>query len=177
MEIFTIGHSTRSFEEFLELLELNSVAQVADVRSSPSSHRHPQFNQSELETALRRAGITYRWFKGLGGFRRPIPGFVSPNTAWTSPGFRSYADYTLTPEFEAALEEFIGYARAGRTAIMCAEALWWRCHRRLISDALLTRGIRVLHISGPKPALAEHELPRFALEQEGKLIYPAGRED
>jgi hypothetical protein len=136
--IYTIGHSTRSAEEFLELLQPAGVTLVADVRAFPSSRRHPQFNGPALAEYLRGAGIGYRHLPGLGGRRSPVP--VSPNGGWHETAFQGYADHMATPEFQRALADLEAPSRETPTAIMCAEAVWWRCHRRLIADALVVRG-------------------------------------
>jgi uncharacterized protein (DUF488 family) len=167
--IFTIGHSTHPIEEFLALLGQHRIALLADVRSFPSSRRWPQFNQAELAKSLERAGVEYRWMKALGGRRHGVaPG--SPHRAWTHPAFRSYADYADTDEFAAALEELCAAARECRLAYMCSEGLWWRCHRRIISDHLAARGWSVEHIM-PDGKLRTHELASFARIADGRLIY------
>jgi uncharacterized protein (DUF488 family) len=167
--VYTIGHSTHSIEVFLELLRRHQIAQLADVRTVPRSRRHPHFEQERLAEALAAAGIVYRHFPGLGGLRRPRPD--SANTAWRHEGFRGYADHMQSGEFKAALLEFEALARIGRTVAMCAESVWWQCHRRLLADALLVRSVPVLHIltaGAPKP----HELSEFAREHDGGVIYP-----
>jgi uncharacterized protein (DUF488 family) len=170
--ILTIGHSTRSLDEFLGLLRAHHVAQLADIRTMPRSRRHPQFDVEALDSSLPAAGIPYRHFPGLGGLRKPRPD--SPNTAWRHPSFRGYADYMLTPAFERALEDLIAFAdenHAGPTAIMCAEAVWWQCHRQLTSDALVARGVGVRHILSADPA-KPHTLTEFARVAEGRVRYP-----
>lgn len=167
--IYTIGHSTHPVERFLELLSANRIAALLDVRSFPSSRRWPQFNQGEMSHAIERAGIEYRWLKSLGGRCHQVTS-DSPHSAWTTPGFRSYADYAETPEFEAGLAELIQLARAKRTAYMCSEGLWWRCHRRIISDHLVLGGWTVVHIL-PDGKRSPHRLPRFAHVQAGRIIY------
>ena len=147
-EIWTIGHSTRDFDKFAGLLAESSIALVADVRQFPGSKRYPQFGREALEEALGRVGIGYRHFGDLGGRRSArTPG--SPNTAWRVEAFNAYADYMATPPFLAALDALIGGAATSRTAIMCSEAVPWRCHRRLIADALHVRGWTVRDIMGP----------------------------
>ncbi len=167
--IHTVGHSTHPLERFLELLGANRIAALADVRSFPSSRRWPQFNQDELSRAMECAGIEYRWMKSLGGRRHQVTP-DSPHTAWTTPAFRSYADYAETAEFEAGLAELIELARAKPAAYMCSEGLWWRCHRRIISDHLTLRGWTVVHIL-PDGKLSPHQLPRFARVADGRIIY------
>lgn len=172
--IYTIGHSTRSAEEFLELLQPAGVTLVADVRAFPSSRRHPQFNGPALAEYLRGAGIGYRHLPGLGGRRSPVPG--SPNGGWHETAFQGYADHMATPEFQRALADLETAARETPTAIMCAEAVWWRCHRRLIADALVVRGWTVEHLGiGDGPA--GHELTEFAVTGPGRaLTYPPAQE-
>lgn len=167
--IYTIGHSTHTADRFLELLREHGVRQLADVRLIPKSARHPHFARERLAPFLEANGIGYRHFADLGGHRRPRPD--SPNTAWRVEAFRGYADHMATEPFRRAVEALLGFADAGRTAVMCAEAVWWRCHRRLLSDALLVRGVPVRHIlssADPKP----HELSEFARERDGGVIYP-----
>jgi uncharacterized protein (DUF488 family) len=167
--IFTVGHSTHPIEEFLALLSQHEIKMLADVRSYPSSRKWPHFNQEELSTALERSSIEYRWLKSLGG-RRHSKDAASPHTAWQIPAFRSYADYADGDDFRAGLEELISLAEQKCVAYMCSEGLWWRCHRRIISDHLLVRGWTVMHIM-PTGKLTEHALPDFARIVENRLIY------
>lgn len=168
--IFTVGHSTRSSEELLALLGDAGAELVADVRAFPSSRRHPQFNQGALAAWLGEAGIAYRHMPGLGGRRSPVPG--SENGGWREVAFQGYADHMRSPEFQDALAELEAAARATPTAIMCAEAVWWRCHRRLIADALVARGWRVEHL-GSGSAPTGHELTEFAIVgPDGTVTYP-----
>jgi len=177
--VYTIGHSTRSLDELLALLHAHGITQLADVRTVPGSRRHPHFGGDALSRSLPAARITYRHFPGLGGLRKPKPD--SPNSAWRHEGFRGYADYMGTADFERALDEFLDFAgtafsdQAGsdgpRAAIMCAEAVWWRCHRQLIADALVARGIEVRHIMTAASAPA-HTLTDFARVVDGKVTYP-----
>ena len=166
--IFTIGHSTRPLEEFIGLLKREGVTHLADVRAFPVSRRHPHFNRELLDPALASAGVAYTHFPALGGRRKTRPD--SRNTAWRNDGFRGYADYMETPEFGAALDSLIAAADSP-TAVMCAEAVPWRCHRTLIADALTARGIDVLHImdAGAKP----HSLTAFARIENGGVRYDA----
>lgn len=167
--IHTIGHSTRSADEFLRLLKVHGIMQLADIRTLPRSRRHPQFNREPLETWLAAKGITYRHFVALGGLRKPRRDSV--NTAWRSAGFRGYADHMQTGEFREGVDALLAFGAAGPTCVMCAEAVWWECHRRLLSDSLLVRGVPVCHILGeaePKP----HERSGFAREVGGQLTYP-----
>ena len=167
--IFTIGHSTHPIEEFLALLSQQEILALADVRSYPSSKRWPQFNQDELQRAIERAGIQYRWLKSLGG-RRKSKDSESVHTAWQIPAFRAYADYADSDDFRAGLDELIALAEQKRAAYMCSEGLWWRCHRRIISDHLVMRGWTVMHIM-PTGKLVEHALPDFARVENGRIIY------
>lgn len=170
--IRTIGHSTRSADELVALLEGAGVAQLADVRSTPRSRRHPQFNRETLAARLQPAGIAYVHFPGLGGRRRPRPD--SGNLAWRDTGFRGYADYMQTPEFAADVQTLIERAGQRPTAIMCAEAVPWRCHRSLIADALTARGIPVEHILGSGRAQL-HALTRWARVEGTTVTYPAAQ--
>lgn len=171
--IYTIGHSTRTIEQFIALLRENGVELLVDVRRFPGSRRHPQFGSAALAASLAAAGIGYAHAEPLGGRRGGDADPSSPNTAWRNAAFRAYADYMATPPFRAALERLVALSRERRTVIMCAEAVPWRCHRRLITDALLARGIPVADITGPggpAPArLSEHALPR----PDGTVVYPA----
>jgi len=167
--IWTIGHSTRPIEEFIAMLTAHRVQKLVDVRTVPRSRHVPQFNKDALPKPLRAAGIHYLHMPSLGGLRRPRPD--SPNSGWRNAGFRGYADYMQTPEFEAALEELIRQARQQRIAIMCAEAVPWRCHRSLIADALSLRGIPVEHIMNAASARA-HALTQFAKVDGFKITYP-----
>lgn len=174
--IYTVGHSTRSAEELLALLEEGGVRLLADVRAFPSSRRHPQFNRGALAEWLPKAGIEYLHLPGLGGRRTPAPD--SPNTGWRELAFRGYADHMRSEEFGTALAELEGAGRGAPTAIMCAEAVWWRCHRRLIADALLVRGWRVEHL-GIGEGRAVHELPAFAVVDPATatITYPPAQLD
>jgi uncharacterized protein (DUF488 family) len=167
--IFTIGHSTHPIERFLELLGEHRIVIIADVRSFPSSKRWPQFNQAEFSASLERVGIEYRWMQQLGG-RRHSKRKDSPHTAWELPAFRSYADYTDSADFAASLTELTDAATSGRTAYMCSEGLWWRCHRRIISDYLAVRGWAVEHIM-PDGKLKRHVIASFARVVDGRIVY------
>jgi uncharacterized protein (DUF488 family) len=167
--IFTIGHSTRALDEFIALLRAHGVEQLADVRTIPRSRRHPQFSKEALSVSLPGAGIAYRHFAELGGLRKPRAD--STNTAWHHEGFRGYADYMETPAFSRALDELMRWSQDATSAVMCAEAVWWQCHRRLLADALVARGLDVRHITTERSA-PPHELTEFA-RVDGQLVrYP-----
>jgi uncharacterized protein (DUF488 family) len=169
-EILTVGHSNHDEREFLELLRGAGVELLADVRANPRS-RYPQFNRSALAGTMKAAGIGYAPLGAeLGGRREPRPNSV--NTALEEGPFRGYADHMASGEFEAGLDFLQELARARRTAVMCAEADWTRCHRRLISDVLTVRGWRVLHLA-PGGSLESHELDELAAVEDGKVTYPA----
>ena len=168
MTIWTIGHSTRPFEAFIALLRWQQIELLVDVRRFPGSRRHPQFNSGPLAKSLASHGMDYRSAPELGGRRTPRRD--SRNTAWRNASFRGYADYMETPAFAAALDQLLREADSRRTAIMCAEAVWWRCHRSLIADALKARGLEVLHIlDGPK--LTAHPYTAAARVIDGRLDY------
>lgn len=169
-EIFTVGHSTRTWEEFVALLGEFGIACLIDVRITPASRRMPHFGREWMSEALPAKGIGYVHERALGGRRRPVAG--SPNTGWRNRSFQGYADHLSTPEFEAALERVMDAARRTRSAIMCAEALWWRCHRMLISDALTVRAWRVRHILGPGK-LEDHRMTPFVIAEGELLTYPS----
>jgi|SRR5580700_1049037 uncharacterized protein (DUF488 family) len=169
LELFTVGHSTRPIEEFIELLKAHGIERVIDVRTIPRSRHNPQFNSESLAESLRAAGIAYTPIKKLGGLRRPRPGSI--NLGWRNSGFRGFADYMQTPEFEAALERAIKLAKTKTCALMCAEAVPWRCHRSLISDALVVRKFPVKHIvSGTRAQ--PHKITPFALVRASRITYP-----
>jgi uncharacterized protein (DUF488 family) len=167
--LYTVGHSTRSAAEFVAILAAHQVRQLADVRTVPRSRRHPQFEREALAAHLAAHGIGYRHVPRLGGLRRPRRD--STNTAWRTPGFRGYADYMQTPDFEAGVAELLAYAATGQTVVMCAEALWWRCHRALLADALVARGVAVWHILSPTER-QPHRLTPFARVESGRVSYP-----
>ena len=169
-KVFTIGHSTRPFEEVVNMLEENGVTTLLDVRSFPSSRKFPQWNQKSIQESLPE-GLTYHWIKKLGGRRHTPAGVSSPNTGWRVKAFRDYADYMSTSNFSAGLDELLELARTEVPAIMCSEAVPWRCHRRLITDALLQHGVDVLDIMSPTSTRAATMTP-FARVEEGQLIYP-----
>jgi uncharacterized protein (DUF488 family) len=169
--IWTVGHSTQEHDELVALLRAHGVEQIADVRRYPASRRHPQFNAGALAAALPAEGIAYEHFETLGGRRSRRPD--SPNDGWTEPGFQGYADWMGDPGFQQALARLERVAERRRTAVMCAEGMWWRCHRRLVADALVVRGWTVEHIL-PDGRTAKHRLTEFAVVGEGgALSYPA----
>lgn len=168
--VWTIGHSTRTLEEFLELLSGSRIEAVADVRRYPGSRRWPHFAQEPLATALETRGIAYVWFPELGGRRTPRSDSI--NTAWRSAAFRGYADYMETDAFAEGLERLVSLASGLRTAVMCAESLWWRCHRGLIADVLRWLDFEVIHILGPG-STASHPYTPAARIVGGRLSYSA----
>ena len=171
--IWTIGHSTRSLDEFLELLADHRLEAVADVRRFPGSRRYPHFDQAALAARLAEQGIAYRWIPALGGRRRARPD--SPNTGWRNASFRGYADHIGSAEFSRGLDELLQLADRLRTALMCAEAVWWRCHRSLIADVLRSRGIEVVHILDAKHSVV-HPYTAPARIVDGRLSYAAADE-
>jgi uncharacterized protein (DUF488 family) len=171
--IWTIGHSTHGIEEFRHLLREHRIEALADVRRFPGSRKHPQFNAEALEESLRESDIAYLALKELGGRRPARPD--SRNTAWRNASFRGYADYMETPAFAAALQVLMNCAKEKRTAVMCAEALWWQCHRALISDALKVRGFEVCHIARPGGKCELHPYSAAATVAGGKLSYDGGQ--
>jgi len=167
--LFTIGHSTHSIEEFIALLKAHGVEEIVDVRSIPKSRHCPQFHVDVLGDSLRAAGIGYTPLKALGGRRYSRKGSI--NTGWRNTSFRGYADYMMTTPFAEGLEELIAIARKRPTAIMCAEAVPWRCHRSMIADAMVLRGWDVREIMTPAPA-REHKLTPFLKVVDGIITYP-----
>ena len=167
--IWTIGHSTRPIDEFIGLLRAHQISLLVDVRTVPRSRYNPQFNTDTLAQSLRDAGFQYRHLPELGGLRKPKKD--SLNDGWRNASFRGYADYMQTEEFLNALEALMADSRLQATAIMCAEAVPWRCHRSLIADALVTRGWDVRHIMSPEKA-TPHVLTSFAHVEKGTLTYP-----
>jgi uncharacterized protein (DUF488 family) len=172
--MLTIGHSDRTLEDFLGILAHHRVEFLADVRKMPGSRKHPQFNGDALALSLASAGIGYQHFPALGGLRRRLPD--SPNAGWRNASFRAYADYMLTADFEAGLDALLVRARQASTVIMCAEAVPWRCHRSLIADALLVRGVAVNDIYGATRA-RPHDLTSFAHVEGTRITYPPPAED
>ena len=169
--VHTLGFSTRGHEQLLELLRSVGVSLVVDIRSFPRSRHTPQWNREALEAFLPAHGFRYRHLRALGGFRKPRPD--STNLGWRSASFRGYADYMETPAFEAGLAELLTLAGAAPTAIACTEALPWRCHRSLVSDALAVRGVEVLHLVTPGEPPPRHALLSFArVGTDARLTYP-----
>jgi uncharacterized protein (DUF488 family) len=170
LTVFTIGHSTRAWEAFVELLRAHGIERVLDVRSIPRSRHNPQFNRETLSAKLRGARISYVHLRSLGGLRHARRD--SPNMGWRNASFRGFADYMQTPEFEKGLQRLIKLAKKKKTAIMCAEAVPWRCHRSLIADALTARGIRAEHIVSGK-RVRVHTLIPFGRVRGDRITYPA----
>ncbi|MGC3975983.1 MAG: DUF488 domain-containing protein [Nitrospira sp.] len=168
--LWTIGHSTRSSDEFLGILHIHGIQRLIDIRRYAGSRRYPHFHSDALAQSCPPAGLWYEAMPALGGRRTARSD--SPNGGWKNASFRGYADYMQTEQFDKALEELMAQGENGRTAVMCAEAVPWRCHRSLVADALVARGWEVIHILGPgqgKP----HQLTTFAMIQSGRVIYPA----
>jgi uncharacterized protein (DUF488 family) len=172
--IWTIGHSTRAIEEFLSLLAGSGIEVIADVRSFPGSRRYPQYGKEALSATLMAHAISYHWLPALGGRRRASP--ESPNTAWRNASFRGYADYMLSPEFAQGLGQLLKVSNKARTAIMCSEALWWRCHRSMIADALCVRGLEVVHILDAKHSVV-HPMTAPARIVGGALSYASAERE
>jgi uncharacterized protein (DUF488 family) len=171
--LYTIGHSTRTLDELIEALRAHEINTLVDIRAFPMSRRLPQFNRDALEQSLPAAGIRYVWMKTLGGYRKKTLG-ESPNIALRNNSFRNYADYMLTPEFEQAMAELIRLAEESRTAYMCAERVYFRCHRMLVSDWLVAHGHEVLHIDATGP-VKPHKLTTEARTIDGRLLYRGDR--
>jgi uncharacterized protein (DUF488 family) len=171
--LYTIGHSTRSLEELIETLQAHKIETLVDIRAFPMSRRLPQFNRESLEATLGAAGIRYVWMKALGGYRKKLRD-DSPNIALRNASFRNYADYMLTGEFEAGMAALIGLAKRSPTAYMCAERVYFRCHRMLVSDWLVAHGHEVMHIDDARPS-KPHRLTAEARLIEGKLVYRGDR--
>lgn len=168
--IWTVGHSTRSFEELVAILDDSGIETLVDVRTVPRSRRLPHFNRQTLEEELPKQGVEYVHMPRLGGFRRAAAD--SPNSAWRNASFRGFADYMLTDQFEDATDELVQIAGRQQTAIMCSEAVPWRCHRSLIADALTARGTPVTHLVGRKRE-QEHTLTSFARVEGDRVTYPS----
>jgi uncharacterized protein (DUF488 family) len=171
--VLTIGHSTRILDEFIKILQAHRATLVVDIRTVPRSRRNPQFNKETIPESLKEAGIGYMHMPGLGGLRHPTRD--SQNTGWRNASFRGFADYMQTEEFEETIKALIQLAEKERIALMCAESLPWRCHRSLIADALIVRGIKVEHIMSATNRTA-HVLTPFALVDGRRITYPASSE-
>lgn len=170
--VWTIGHSTRSIDEFIQVLQHHRIEAVADVRRFPGSRRLPQFGSEALQASLAKADIGYLLITELGGRRRPAPGTV--NTAWRNASFRGYADHVASDEFSVGLDRLCDLASRCRTAMMCAEVLWWRCHRSLVADVLMVGGTQVLHIKD-ESNITEHPYTRPARLYRGGLTYDSSK--
>lgn len=170
---FTVGHSNRSLEAFLDLLRAANIGLVADIRRLPGSRAYPQFNADTLEGALAAVQIGYDHIAALGGRRGKAPPGPELNDLWSNRSFRNYADYALTAPFQAGLERLIDEGRRHPCALMCAEAVWWRCHRRIVADYLLARGETVLHIMGEGRLEPARLTPGAAIQPDGRILYPA----
>lgn len=168
--VWTLGHSTRSWDEFLAMLSAHGLEAIADVRRFPGSRRHPHFGREMFEPALREAGLEYLWLPQLGGRRTPKPD--SPHEGWRNAAFRGYADHLSSIEFADGMARLLALAGRKRTAIMCAETVWWRCHRGLVADVLKLRGIEVRHVDSAAPG-REHPWTPPARVVHGRLSYPA----
>jgi uncharacterized protein (DUF488 family) len=168
LSIWTVGHSTRSEEEFKEILRAHQIESLVDVRSFPGSRRYPHFNKLELSQSLESIGLAYLHLPALGGRRRALPN--SKNTAWQNSSFRAYADHMESEEFEKGIETLLELAQTKRTTVMCAESLWWRCHRSLIADFLKANGVEVIHILNAVK-VERHPYTSAARIIEGRLSY------
>ncbi len=166
--VFTIGHSTRTLSEFVRILEAYGIQEVVDVRTIPKSRKNPQFNEGRFAASLKRHGVRYRHMKGLGGLRHPLKDSI--NTYWRNASFRGFADHMQTEEFRESVRGLIDMAKKKSVVLMCAEAVPWRCHRSLIADALLVRGIRVKHIFSATNS-RDHELTKGAKIRKSAIIY------
>lgn len=172
---YTIGHSTRKIGEFIDLLDEHEIELLIDVRRFPGSRRHPQFNKGNLKESLEDVGINYRHMEVLGG-RRGKPKKDSKNDGWRNDGFQAYADYINTPEVQETIDELAELSETSRYATMCAEAVYWRCHRRLLADALVARDIPVYHILGPDQ-IKEHSLNDMGqILKDGRVVYPSSQQ-
>ncbi|MBP9852820.1 MAG: hypothetical protein QG629_862 [Patescibacteria group bacterium] len=168
--VFTIGHSTRPVEEFIELLQQNKIRRLVDIRTMPRSRHNPQYEQTALEKTLPKHGIAYLYMPQLGGLRPKAKD--SKNMGWHNESFRNYADYMQTDQFTKAIEELVALANENPTAIMCAEAVPWRCHRSLVGDALLVRRMKVCDIMSPK-TVQPHKMTSFAVVEGRNITYPS----
>jgi uncharacterized protein (DUF488 family) len=171
-QLFTIGHSNLPLEQFLGLLARHNIEALVDIRRFPTSRAFPHFNQKNLEKALHDAGIEYHWMEALGGRRNKAADSISPNLGLENESFRNYADYMLTEPFRQAVDKLMEIAKRKRTAMMCAESVYWRCHRRLVSDFLMANGVAVQHIF-PSGELRPHQPTPGAKIDAGRVTYPA----
>jgi len=176
LRIFTVGHSNLSFEQFASLLKVHGIGLVADIRRFPSSRKFPHFNRPVLSGLLAAENIDYLWLESLGGRRHTEKDSKSVNISLKSMGFRNYADYMATDEFRRAIDRLLSEAAKSSTAIMCAEKLYWKCHRRLLSDYLTARHVKVIHILDPDKT-SEHKLTQDAVITETGVIYPLVEQD
>jgi uncharacterized protein (DUF488 family) len=175
LSIFTVGHSTHPLDRFLALLDQHEIEALVDIRRFPGSRKYPQFSREKLARGLQKAGVEYHWLEGLGGRRqKKKDDFPSVNLGLQNEGFRNYADYMLTSDFREGVEKLLEVAKEKRTAIMCAEGLFWRCHRRLVSDFLVANGVDVKHIM-PNGELRSHQMTRGAVVESGRVSYPGER--
>jgi uncharacterized protein (DUF488 family) len=174
MKLFGIGHSTHRLDAFVRLLAAHGIEQLADIRTVPRSRKWPHFGIEQMSASLPAHGVAYAHLGALGGWRRPVGD--SPNGAWRNASFQGYADYALTDGFADGLRELCALAAGRPTAMMCSEALWWRCHRRLVADRLVAAGWEVLHI-GPDGRATGHQLARFStVRPDGRVVYPPPRD-
>lgn len=169
MRIYTIGHSTRPIAEFIAILQRHEIGQLVDIRTAPGSRRNPQYGGAALAATLDEVGIAYEHIKELGGLRKPRPD--SPNSGWRNLSFRGYADHMQTPQFAAGLKRLLALAAARPTVCMCAEAVPWRCHRSLLGDALVARGVEVVDLISETSA-RPHKLNPMAVVARGQVSYP-----
>ena len=176
IRIFTVGHSNLSFKQFVSLLKEHEIGLVADIRRYPSSRKFPHFNRPVLSKLLAAENIDYLWLESLGGRRHAVKQDNSVNVGLKSIGFRNYADYMVTEEFRQAVKELLSAAAKSRTVIMCAEKLYWKCHRRLLSDYLVSWGVEIIHIIEHGRFLS-HELNPYAVATESGVIYPARQQN
>jgi len=174
LPFYTIGHSNRSIDEFIAMLADANIERVADVRKMPMSRANPQFNHDALSASLAEAGIAYEHVAALGGLRGKTPAVPADvNGLWRNASFHRYADYALTEPFRAGLEHVVVQGRAQRCALMCSEAVWWRCHRRIVADYLIARGETVLHLMSAGREEPAHLTPGAVVESEDAVVYPA----
>ena len=171
--VLTIGHSNHPLDRFLALLAQHEIEALVDIRRFPGSRKHPHFNRDNLAAALSKSGVAYHWLEALGGHRHKQRD-ESPNLGLENKGFRNYADYMLTDQYREGVEKLLEVARQKRTAILCAEGLFWRCHRRLVSDFLVANGVTAQHIM-PTGELRPHKLTKGAVIESGRVTYPGER--